>query len=337
MKGLVVITVAALGGCASSVAPDPGLEGLALSKVAPGTVVPGTKIVLKGASFVDEQWGDATLRMVGKAGGQSVDLSWPAKFVDFSTMTVAVDRDKIDQLGGDIDFAGELTVEVVAMSDGETYRSEPLTQNLSFRRQLTPVPTGLVDGVIFVNGEIEVDGQGFLLGGDEGSSFARISGCFKLDTASTCVAITPQDIPMLPREELSREKAAFPFSPKIAGIRPGTFTGKVEIVNKHAGGADVLALPINVDYTMVTSQVFSANPPAASLGQYVFVKGGGFVGGETGALTELEFSGTFNKTGMNPFPVTMFLIPEYVEGALVRYVLNKDDELGRSLDLYKDT
>ena len=337
MKGLVVITVAALGGCASSVAPDPGLEGLSLSKVAPSTVVPGTRLVVKGASFVDEQWGDATLRMVGKAGGQTVDKTFPAKFVDFSTMTVSIDAATLDSLGGDVDFAGELTVEVVAMSDGETYRSEALKQNLSFRRQITPIPTGLVDGVIFVNGEIEVDGQGFLLGGDEGSSFARISGCFKLDTATNCVAITPQDIPMVPREELSREKAAFPFSPKIAGIRPGTFAGKVEIVNKHAGGADVLALPINVDYTMVTSQVFSANPPAASLGQYVFVKGGGFVGGETGALTELEFSGTFNKTGMNPFPITMFLIPEYVEGATVRYVLNKDDELGRSLDLYKDT
>ncbi|HEY5949785.1 MAG TPA: hypothetical protein VIV40_30025 [Kofleriaceae bacterium] len=337
MRAAFFIAVAAAAGCASSVAPDPGLEGLAITKVAPETVVPGSKLVVKGASFVDEQWGSATLRLVGKAGGQNVDLSWPAKFVDFSTMTVAIDADKIDALGGDIDFAGDVSIEVVATSDGETYKTDALKQSLSFRRKLTPAPTGVVDGVIFVNDEIEVDGDGFLLGGEEGSTFARVTGCFKLDTSSTCTTITQQDIPMQPREELSRQHAAFPFAPKIAGIKPGTFTGKVTILNKHAGGAEVMAQPINVDYTVVTSQVFSADPPAASLGQYVFVHGGGFVGGETGAGTELELSGTFNKTGMNPFPITMQLVPEFVEGRLVRYVLNTDDELGISLDLRKET
>jgi hypothetical protein len=324
-------------GCASSVAPDPGLEGLSISKVAPGTVVPGTKIVVKGASFVDEHWGAATLHLVGKAGGQNVDLSWDAKFVDFSTMHVTVDGGKIDALGGDIDFAGKVSVEFVATSDGETYKTGELTQDLSFRRKLTPTPTGVIDGVIFVNDQIEVDGDGFLLGGDEGSTVARVTGCFKPETSSTCTPITQQDIPMLPREELSREKAAFPFSPGLAGIKPGTFTGKVTVLNKHAGGTEVMAEAINVDYTLVTAQVFSADPPKASLGQYVFVHGGGFVGGETGAGTELELTGTFNKTGMNPVPVTMVLVPEYVEGRLVRYVLNTDDELGTSLDLRKET
>jgi hypothetical protein len=337
MRVSLFIAVAAAAGCASSVAPDPGLEGLSITKVAPVTVVPGSKLVVKGASFVDEQWGSATLRLVGKAGGQNVDLSWPAKFVDFSTMTVSIDAGKIDLLGGDIDFAGEASVEVVAMSDGETYKTTTIKQDLSFRRKLTPAPTGVVDGVIFVNDQIEVDGDGFLLGGDEGTTFARVTGCFKPDTTTTCTPIAQQDIAMVPREELSRQHAAFPFSPKVAGIKPGSFVGKVTILNKHAGGAEVMAQPITVDYVLVTSQVFSADPPAASLGQYVFVHGGGFVGGEAGAGTELELTGTFNKSGMNPFPVTMQLVPEFVEGRLVRYVLNTDDELGTSLDLRKDT
>jgi hypothetical protein len=334
----VAVTAMALGsGCASSVAPDPGLESLSITKVAPETVVPGSKLVIKGASFVDEQWGETTLRLVGKAGGQNVDLSWPAKFVDFSTMTVTIDAGKIDSLGGDIDFAGEASIEVVAASDGETYKTDAIDQDLQFRRKLTPAPAGIVDGVIFVNDQIEVDGDGFLLGGEEGSALARVTGCFKADGTSTCTPVTPQDIPMVPREELSRQHAAFPFAPKIAGIKPGVFTGEVTILNKHATGDEVLAAAIDVEYTTVTPQVFSADPPAASLGQYVFVRGGGFVGGENGALTELELTGTFNKTGMNPFPVTLFLIPEYVEGRLVRYVLSTDDELGNSLDLRKET
>src|SRR5690606_10814373 len=106
-------------------------------------------------------------------------LSWPAKFVDFSTMTVAIDAATIDGLGGDIDFAGEVSVEVVAASNGETYKTEALDLDLQFRRKLTPAPTGIVGGVIFVNDQIEVDGEGFLLGGDEGSTIARVSGCFQ--------------------------------------------------------------------------------------------------------------------------------------------------------------
>ncbi|NVB78831.1 MAG: hypothetical protein HOV81_10585 [Kofleriaceae bacterium] len=337
MRTEALILAAALCGCASSTAPDPGLEGLSIDKVAPGTIVPGTKIVVKGASFVDEQWGAATLHLVGKAGGKSVDLAWPAKFVDFNTLTVAVDDAKIDGLGGDVDFFGTISVDIVAASDGKTYSTDVLTRDLNFRKQLTPSVTGVVDGVAFVNDEIEVDGFGFLLGGDEGQTVAQVSGCFKLETSSSCVPIATQEIAMQPREELSREHASFPFSPKIAGIKPGTFTGKVTIFNKHANGASVMADAIDVDYDLVTAQVFSADPPKASLGQYVFVHGGGFVGGDPGALTELELTGTFNKTGMSPAPITMNLIPEFVEGRLVRYVLNTDDELGTSLDLRTET
>ncbi len=335
------LLAAALCGCATSSRPDPGLEGLSIEKVAPGTIIPGTKLVVKGESFVDEQWGSATLHLVGQAGGESGDLSWPAKFVDFNTLTVSVDAAKIEALGGDVDFFGKISVDILAASDGNTYSTDVLTRDLSFRRRLMPKANGIVDGVVFVNDQIEVDGFDFLLGGDEGTTVARIAGCFKLDTSSTCTPIPTQEIPMLPREELSREHGAFPFSPKLSGIKPGTFTGTVTIANKHGTddvpGPVLAADPKNVEYTLVTSQVFSADPPIASLGQYVFVRGGGFVGGETGALTELELSGTFNKTGMNPAPVTMNLIPEFVEGRLVRYVLNTDDELGTSLDLRTET
>jgi hypothetical protein len=337
MKTWVLLVAAALGGCAVSTSRDPGLEGLSLAKVAPGTIIPGTKIVVKGASFVDEQWGTGTLRLRGRAGGTAVDLAWPARFVDFNTMTVAVDGTKIDELGGNTDFSGEVFVEFVSAQDGDIYRSGTLTQELRFRRSLTPSPTGIVQGVIFVNDRIEVDGNGFLLGGDEGTTYARVTGCFKLGTSTTCTPIEQQEIALQPRTELSRIEASFPFSPKMVGIRAGQFVGQVTIINKHGSGTDIPAPPIDVTYDLVTAQVFSTDPPAASLGQFVNVRGGGFVGGEPSALTQLELQGYFNKTGMAPAPVTMFLIPEFVEGRLVRYVLNTDDELGHSLDLRNET
>jgi hypothetical protein len=293
--------------------------------------------VLSGESFVEDHWGDATLHLVGKAGGSNVDVHWAATFVDFSTMTVAIDAGKVDDMGGDVDFAGTATVDVVAASNGITYSSGDLSTTLAFRKKLTPTTTGVIDGVIFVNDQIEVDGDGFLLGGDEGTTFARIAGCFTPDSGGACAPITQQDLAMTPLEPLSRQKAEFAFSPKLAGIKPGTFTGTVSILNQQTTGGEVAADPITVNYTLVTSQVFSADPPAASLGQYVFIHGGGFVGGEAGAVTELEMTGTFNKTGGNPAPAQMNLIPEFVEGRLVRYVINTDDALGHALDLRVDT
>ncbi len=191
--------------------------------------------------------------------------------------------------------------------------------------------------MIFVNDNIELDGSGFLLGADEGSTIAKLEGCFTLDSGGGCDPVATQEIVTVPLEPLSRTKAAFPFSPKIAGIKPGTFVGKITVINRQPDQPESPAPSVDVDYSLVTSQIFSVDPPAASLGQYVFVKGGGFVGGEPGALTELELSGTFNKTGGNPAPVSMTLIPEFVEGRLVRYVVNTDDELGQALDLRQDT
>ena len=336
--GLVsAAAVAAVAGCASAPGPDVGLDGLALTQVAPGTIVPGTALQLTGESFIDAQWGAATLHLVGQASGASVDVSWPATFVDFGTMTVAVDAGMIHDVGEAADFHGSATVEFVAVSDGQTYPSDPLSVQLSFRAKLAPNPTGVATGVAFVNDQIEVDGDGFLLGGAEGTTFARVTGCFQPDAGGACTPVQARDIAMAPAEPLSRTKAAFPFAPAIAGIQPGQFTGTVQIVDKQTGQTEVASDPVDVVYTLVTSQVFSVDPPAASLGQFVFVHGGGFVGGEDGAITELELAGTFTKTGGGSAPVTMSLIPEFVEGRLVRYVINTDDALGHALNLRTDT
>src|SRR6185369_7219851 len=102
--------LAILAACTRREAPDlgldPGLEGLAVTQVAPTTIVPGTKLVVTGASFVDEPWGTATLHLQGQAGARAIDAAWPAQFIDFHTLAVAIDGGKLDELGGDADFHG---------------------------------------------------------------------------------------------------------------------------------------------------------------------------------------------------------------------------------------
>jgi hypothetical protein len=337
LYGVFLLVSSLLGSCATTETPDVGLETLELSQVGPATIVPGTMLVLKGDSFVDTPWGASVLRLVGSGNAGAVDLTLTPAFVDFDTMTVAVDDAAIESLGGDSDFVGTATLEVRSEVNGSLYKSPALATTLQFRRVLTPSVASIPPtGIIFVNEELQIEGDGFLLGGNEGISMARVSGCFRIGNG-TCKPITTLELPLKNAEPLSRRKASFSFSPKIAGIAAGNFVGDVQLVNRPRNGGPLTAAAASVDYDLVESQVFRVNPIAASLGQYVNIQGGGFVGGEVGASTELELVGTFQGTDSTSVPVTMTLIPEFVAGATVRYVLNTEDTLGQAVDLRAQT
>lgn len=336
--GLVTALVLASSACGDSPAADVGLEGLALSAVAPNTIVPGTAIAIEGDSFVDATWGDTTLHLVGSGGTGSIDVRWPATFVDFDHLVVPVDRAQLEAVGGDVDIAGEATIEVVSAVDGQTYASAPLPVQLRLRLALTPTVTAIqTDTLTFVNDPIEVEGDGLLLGGDEGTSVAEVSGCFTPESGGGCLPVTPVTVPLRPRTPFDRGAATFAFVPEIAGIQPGTFVGEVVVRNVPAEGASAAAPAVDVSYDLIPPEIFEFAPAAASLGQYVFVRGGGFVGGQAGAFTEIQLEGTFAKNGGAPAPASLTLIPEFVDGRSVRYVVNEDDTLGHALDLRTDT
>lgn len=342
-RHLAVLAAFACASCASSQPPDEGLEGLALASVAPGTVVPGSLIVVHGTSFVGEQWGTTVLRLAGvyadDGGTRDVDVRAPARFVDFDELAVDADSAMFDAFGGDGDFAGTATVEVSSAVDGELYVTNEITVNMALRSQLTPgldaVQTG---GVIFVNDEIFVMGSDLLLGGSEGTTFATVQGCFTPEAGGPCASVGPLEVPVVPESEFDRTRGTFAFAPDIAGIRPGTFEGTVSLINRHEGGGAPSSSSLPATYDMLRSTVFSVSTTGASLGQYVDITGGGFVGGAPGSSTLIQLSGTYTPEGSpQGGPVDLLLIPEYVDGRLVRYVINEDDSLGQALDLRRDT
>lgn len=339
---LAALLVAQLAACAGSKGPagDSGLEGLALDSLNPGTVVPGTTIVLGGASFVSAEWGTSWVRFSGTFGGSDVDALVTAKYVDFTTMTVDADSDLFSQLGGsDGDFEGEVSIEVQSAVDGELYTSQALFVQLSFRTELTPSLDTVQDsGLIFVNDELVISGGGLLLGGDEGTTYAVIEGCFIPEGQTLCTDIGPIESPVIPSSPFDRTRGAFAFGPEIAGINPGSFDGTVHLRNDLGQGRNPTSSMKNVAYDLIPPTVFSVSTTSASLGQYMDVEGGGFVGGSPSALTLLRLVGTYTPTGApGGAPVDLLLVPEFVAGRTVRYVINEDDSLGQALDLRKDT
>lgn len=342
MRAALAIALVGAAACASSDPPDVGLETLALTRVDPGVIIAGTTLAISGDSFVAAEWGESTLRLRGTSGGGAVDVRLAATFVDYDHMTAAIDISTIDALGGGgglVRFSGDAVMEVVSAVDGETYTSAPLALTLDVAAELTPeITTVQTGGVIFVNDAIEVRGRGLLLGGNEGESVARVTGCFAPAAGGPCAQVGEEVVALAAAAPFSREQATFRFVPAIAGIREGTFTGQVVIENRHAGGRVIAAEPLAVGYDVVSAQIFQVTPPVASLGQYVVIDGGGFVGGEAGAFTEVRLVGTFVPTGQSQgAPVDLLLIPEFETGNRVRYVVSSDDALGQAIDLRQVT
>jgi len=332
---LCLTAIALLGSCSEPVSGrDPtGLETLSLASVEPRIVLPGTVLQIEGSSFLDEPLGVSHLRLSGEIAGRAATVDLPAQFVDFESMTVEVTRDTFGLLGADEGaFNGLLSVMVDYVPEGTTHFSPPLSGALEFRQTLQPTLSDVTQqGAIYVNSAIDVEGSGFLLGGGEGTTYAVVEGCTIPIGGNACGSNTRSEIPMAPAEPFSRTRATFPFSPHIAGISGGRFEGRLHLVNVMPDGTRFESEERPVAYDLLETTV-TAFGTGGSVGQYIDIEGGGFVGEEDG-ITLMELEGEFfPESTVGGVPVTgLSFIPEYVDGRLMRFVLNEQDALATAL------
>ena len=318
---------------------DTGLDGLALTAVNPRVVVPGSTLHLDGASFVDTAFGASRLRLRGTftaegggSGSVAVDASLPARFVDFSRLELKVDAAFLKFFpASDGRFDGTATIEVDSTLDYATHESEPLNLRLEVHDELTPRLDQLEQReVIYVNHPVQVTGDGLLLGGGEGQTMAVVEGCFVPERGGSCTPVARAEVPVVPASPYDRTRGSFAFAPGIAGIRPGSFRAQVKLKNVRESAAR------SAEWTLLPPSVSSVGA-SASLGQFLDVRGGGFVGGQSGQQTALALQGTFTKKGGATVPLDIIVVPRFSSGPLVRYVLNEDDALGEAIDLRKET
>jgi hypothetical protein len=342
MRRLALLLVCACGtGQGDGAHIDTGLDALEVSSVSPGALVPGSRLVVGGAAFVHRDYGTTALRLVGTFAGKEVDVQVPLDHVDYDRLEGDWPGGREMGMGADHgEFVGEARVEVVSRHDGQTYRSPPRPLELAIREQLEPRADAVQEGTIRVNEPILVDGDGFLLGEAEGHTLAVLEGCFRATGAETCESIGPVEVTAAPETDFDRTRVVFPFHPRIAGIQPGTFTGTVTLVNQRGQERSSPSAPLPVEYVVLVPTVTGFAPQVASLGQYVDIEGGGFVGPDDDMptlVTTLHLEGSFLKEGFaSASPVILDLIPIFVSGHKVRYVVSEDDDLASILDLRKD-
>ena len=361
---LGLLPAAALAGCHFSESGpryQTGLEGLELVRVDPGVVVPGTTLVAEGASFVDQTLGrselvlDGTFTPAGGGGAASVTVHASARFADFEHLEVDVDADFARQMGGaDGGFHGTATVAVDSTVDGQLHQSRAVPVDLTLASRLTP----RLDAVappdqVFVNDALEVTGDGLLLGGGgdgtggEGVTYAELRGCYaRRDQAGAlgpCLPVGPVDAPVTAASRFDRTRGSFALPPGLIGIHAGHFDGQITLRNVPAGSSDdTRSAPQEGHYDVSQARVTGVSPDAVSLGQYLEVAGGGFVGGADGQVTLLHVVGQFVSDGgdggaADPVDIDTVLVPEFERGRAVRYVINEDDDLGRAINLRSGT
>jgi hypothetical protein len=307
-------------------------------------VVPGSVIHIDGTSFVGDAFGATRLRLRGRftpaaGGARDVDVVSPVRFVDYGRLELAVDGKLIGLFPApEGRFEGDAIVEVDSTIDYGLHASAPKRVALELHERLEPELDALDEtAVIYVNEPIEVSGAGFLRGGAEGETRAVVEGCFVPQGGATCTPAARVEVPVVLTETYDRTRGTFAFVPAIAGIKPGTFRAQVKLRNVPPAGAASESAARSAEYALLRSSVATLSPPAASLGQFVDVRGGGFVGGQAGHTTTLSLKGKFTRKSGNVLDVDLILVPRFVSGPLVRYVLNEEDALGRAIDLRRET
>ena len=333
MRRLAVV-LPLLGACDSESAgrPTTGLETLGLTEVQPRLILPGTRVDIEGRSFLDEPLGVSWFRLNGSLGGRAINVELPATFDDFDKMHVDMTDEAVGLLGTkEGGFDGQVAVVVDYLPDSTRHQSPAVGVKLHFAEHLEPDVDEILDsGAIYVNEPIPIEGDGFLLGGAEGTTFAVVEGCFTPVDAENCREVGPVEIPLVPDKPYDRENASFAFSPEIAGIHPGRFEGEVFLRNVHPDGEELDSESYDVAYDMIETTIKSIGD-GGSLGQYIDITGGGFVGGD--GITVLQIQGEFYADGDSegiPVPAIP-IIPEFVDGQLVQYIINEQDALGTAL------
>jgi hypothetical protein len=350
-RALVALALG-LVGCSTAQLPglDDGLAPPHLDAAHPSLLLPFSRIDVVGSGFAEAARASTRVRLRGNynpTGGNThyTDLVLPAQAVDAGNAFAVVDGETWQRVFGALgEFDGDVTVQSVSAVDGHLRESNPTRVTMAIADTVQPTLSAVAGGTLHINDAVVLVGDGFLLGTGEGETRAVVDGCFLSDGTppggSGCAGVAVHGVELvahpLPSAPWDRTQAAFAFSPAIAGIKPGAFAGTVTARNIFASGDVKPAGTQALAATIIKPEIVAVSPLRASLGQFVDVSGGGFVGEAGDEVTLLHFVGSFVVDGTSKSaPVDLTLVPHFADGTKLRYVLDEADALGRLVDLRK--
>ncbi len=319
---------------------DSWVDPVFLDAIGPSTLLVGSEVVVRGEGFLDTKFGRNELHFLGPTGS-GVDVQVDTEYVDAQNLKLLVTAELLARLDmGDGGYQGAVRVETGYAGSALFRASNVLELDWRFVQELQPQVDVESALDVFVNDRIRVSGQGLLAGTDEGTSVARLGGCFFPGGNGGCIALEDEELPIVLEDATQRDKGYFVLSHELIGIEPGLFRGTVEVLNLHGDERSRLTMTAEqqVEYVVQPSRITNVDIEAASLGQFIHIDGGGFVGGAPDALTQLEIQATFTADASGrQRPVDTSVVTEYVWGRRVRYILDEVDGLGESINLRRES
>lgn len=331
-RALCVAALALSIGCAGTAPTDPSPDGPAkpvIEAVEPLLLLPTSALSLRVRNFSAEA--THQLLLEGDAAGKKV--SWSAELLLSEQRLVVTDLSGLTAQGSE----GRLDAELKIHSQdawGEA-TSDAFAVSFELRTRLVPRLDAVATGLIHLNGLVQVEGEGLLLGGKEGYTRAEVKGCF-LAEGSTLPCVQVSELVDVDQAlSVDRARGAFRFVPRIAGISPGRFDGELTLINESLDGNPQRSATRPLSLELQRSRLDGFAQPSVSLGQYLDLDGKGFAGGAEG-VTVIAFSGTFTPDGGEARALSRELIPRFVDGEHLRYVFEEEVGLGELIDLRKE-
>ena len=326
----------ALASCAAGdaipnapVPPEPA----ELSSLAPSAIVRGSSVWLRGPHFSSAALHFLELDGTVQRGGELSSWSYSVELVPEGQRLRWDVNDALFASLVDGVFEGE--ARILSRNRWGEARGPAIAVRLSFHELLQPKLSVVTQGLVYLNAAIEVEGAGLLFGGAEGQSHAELEGCFlpEAQAGADCAqeGVAVHTVVSLVPQDTSRARASFAFGPGVAGIAPGRFSGKVWLVNQQPSAAPQKSEALELALTLRPSRIVSVTPEEISLGQFIDIRGDGFVGGAEG-VTLVRFEGRFVPEGGSERPLAVELVAHYLNGGHLRYVWEQGNGLGELIN-----
>jgi hypothetical protein len=295
--------------------PDNRLPAPVITVVeAPDPVLEGTVIRVLGISL--DRHGEAPVLEVHAAGSRYALEALPHD--ERGEHLFAVPGELIEDAG-----VGAAEIELIL--DGNGVRSETFVTSWALATDLGLSVVAAPSGDVHRNDVVVLRGSGFV-SATEGESVARFVGTFTRE-GDAGAAPVDADVAVSLVERTARDRAVVVLTTALGGVWPGTFEGTMAITSTLIGGATRTTDPLPTTLRFGGPELFSVDPPRASVGERLVVRGAGFLGGadRPTETTLLRLTGMFTPQGGTATPIgPAELVPIFVSGAEVRLSISAE-------------
>ena len=241
-----------------------------------GIILPGGYFEVQGSGFLEGATYEAQLSILGAR------YLLPTTLLDSGHLDVQVPVDVALSLNQG-SHVGELLITVIleqAVGAASTSWTGTLFHHLTPTLN-TPHPSTAPSS------EALISGTGFLKRG-EGQSLLELNGMLTTDRERRPIQTTVY----LDAVSFDRSSAVWVATPDIWHILPGLFTGQVRVINQAQSGLNE-GQWVEVSFDYQRPKILSTSPISISRGQFIYLLGRGFLGGNLERFTTVNFQGTF--------------------------------------------